>query len=149
MSTTSPSPAIGGSATPVSPLPAPTTAEPVVAGTSTTNPTSATTPPPAASAATPVPVKTAQLIIDINGTATAHKVRLAGPMNACQLLTAARDQGLIKSVSLKYYPSFNSYYVEEINGYENNWTFKVNGSSPKGCSLASVTQGDTVSWTYQ
>ncbi|QQR52645.1 DUF4430 domain-containing protein [bacterium] len=78
-------------------------------------------------------------------------VKLMAITDACTILIAARDQGYVKSVTIdnSYLSTLKSAYVREINGYYNNWTFKVNGASPKGCSLASITTGDTVVWEYQ
>lgn len=114
---------------------------------------SAGTPSIAASSATPTPAPrpAAKLSLSINGVITTFAVTLNGATDACTILTLAKNQGYLKSVTLdnSYINTLHSAYVREINGYKNNWTFKVNGTSPKGCSLATINKGDTVTWTYQ
>ncbi len=70
--------------------------------------------------------------------------------NACDELTEAKNEGKIKSVSFsnQYMSSMHSLYVTEINSYQNNWTFTVNGQGPAGCSLASPKAGDNVVWRF-
>jgi hypothetical protein len=71
-------------------------------------------------------------------------------INACQLLEFAKDQGKINSVTLddRYLSSFNTLLVKEINGFQDNWTFTVNGNSPMGCSLINLHNNDSVVWEY-
>jgi hypothetical protein len=85
------------------------------------------------------------------GGSTSYAVILSGPTDACRILSLAKAQGKIKSVTIDstYRQQYGSDYVSEINGYKDAWQVKVNGISPKGCSLVSVTKGDTVTWMYQ
>jgi hypothetical protein len=103
-----------------------------------------------ASTSKPSPAPAAKLVLSIKGVASAYAVDPAAITNACDILTAAKTQGFLHSVTLKYYSSFGSDYVAEINGFANNWEYKVNGVAPRvGCSKIPITQGDTVTWTYQ
>ena len=70
--------------------------------------------------------------------------------NACDELTEAKDEDKIHSVTFNssYMNSMHSLYIKEINGYQNNWTFTINGQGPAGCSLASPKSGDTVIWKF-
>ncbi len=70
--------------------------------------------------------------------------------NACDELTEAKNEGKIRSVTFsdQYMSSMHSLYIKEINGYQNDWTFTVNGQGPSGCSLASPKAGDNVVWKF-
>lgn len=124
---------------------------PVVAGAATTAPKPVAAPAHPATPQPPTPVATALLTLSEPDGITAYTIDLAHVTNACDILTAAHAQGKLRSVTLDsaYFSTLHSTYVREINGYANNWTVKVNGASPKGCSLATVTKGDSVVWTYQ
>lgn len=149
-------PATASSAVTASPSPAATPAT-AAAGAAVAPAVSPAAPPAAHSpttaqtavAATPTPAASVQLTIAEPDGTFAYTVATAGVTNACDVLIAARAAGFLKSLHMSWYASMHSNYVDDINGYKDNWTFKVNGASPKGCSLASVTQGDTISWTYQ
>lgn len=71
-------------------------------------------------------------------------------INVCQAMQKAKDEGKINSISIsdKYLESFGTLFVEEINGYKNNWVFTVNGESPNGCSLVTLKNGDKVAWEF-
>lgn len=77
-------------------------------------------------------------------------LEITNEMNVCQVMQKAKDQGKINSISIsdKYLESFGTLFVEEINGYKNNWTFTVNGESPNGCSLVTLKNGDKVAWEF-
>lgn len=122
-----------------------TTPRPAAGGTSSPNTSTQTV------AATTTPQPTINLQLKSPAGSSQYAVKLIAITDACTILTAARDQGYVKSVTIdnSYLSTLKSAYVREINGYYNNWTFKVNGASPKGCSLASITTGDTVVWEYQ
>lgn len=145
-------PAVAGDQT-VAPTAAPSaqssdqksTPRPVTGDSSRTNTSNQT----AVVTVTPQPIVNLQLKSPAGS--SQYAVKLIAITDACTILTAARDQGYVKSVTIdnSYLSTLKSAYVREINGYYNNWTFKVNGASPKGCSLASITTGDTVVWEYQ
>ena len=71
-------------------------------------------------------------------------------MNVCDVLKKAKDLGKISSLALddSYMSNMNSLYVREMNGLSNNWTFKVNGNSPLGCSLYQVKPNDQIVWKF-
>jgi hypothetical protein len=71
-------------------------------------------------------------------------------MNVCDLLTQTKNEGKIQSLAIdnSYLSTLKSAYVYEINGYKNNWTFTVNGASPKGCSLSFPKPGDVIVWKF-
>lgn len=85
--------------------------------------------------------------IDPDGTNN-FMVNLHSGNTICDSLQEAKSEGKIQSVSMTWYQSFNSYYVTEINGFSNNWTFTVDGQSPQGCSLYTPKAGDTIVWKY-
>lgn len=82
---------------------------------------------------------------------SSFQISVSGNMNVCDLLQKARDEGKISSLTFddSYLSAFNSRYVIELNGLRNNWTFKVNGQSPLGCSLITVSPNDQIVWEYQ
>lgn len=88
---------------------------------------------------------TLKITLKINGQ-TAGEVTVQAGGNHCDVLTAARDQGIIQSVDMRWYEQYGSYFVEKINGIGGNWTYKVNGTSPLGCSGVQAHNGDTVHW---
>ena len=71
-------------------------------------------------------------------------------MTACDVLQKAKDAGKLKSVTFddSYMATMHSRYISEINGFANNWTFTVNGSSPLGCSLSQPKPNDTIVWKF-
>lgn len=77
-------------------------------------------------------------------------VNLNSGNTACDLLNEAKQEGKIKSVTMddSYMSTLHSPYIKEINGYQNNWTFTVNGSSPQGCALYSPKAGDSIVWKF-
>ncbi|MGH7246108.1 MAG: DUF4430 domain-containing protein [Candidatus Levyibacteriota bacterium] len=95
------------------------------------------------------PATVTLVIHEPNGTITDALVFHDG-LNPCSLVSSAKDQGKIASVTIKTYgPPLNSDYVQEINGYQNNWTFSLNGNTePKGCSNYTLSNKDTVTWQY-
>lgn len=68
----------------------------------------------------------------------------------CDELTEAKNEGKIRSVTFSstYMNSMHSLYITEINGYQNNWTFTVNGTAPQGCSLVTPKSGDSIVWKF-
>ena len=70
--------------------------------------------------------------------------------NACDVLQEAKNEGKINSVTFddSYMSTMHSRYITEINGYSNNWTFTVDGSSPNGCSLINPKPNDTIVWKF-
>lgn len=86
--------------------------------------------------------------VDVQG--SGFTVEVSGDLNVCQVMQRARDQGKISSLTLddSYMSSMNSQYVREMNGMSNNWTFKVNGNSPLGCSLYQVKPNDQIAWKF-
>jgi hypothetical protein len=126
------------------------TSPPSVAGARTAAPKPNPTVYAPAKPSIPQPPK-ATLTISVSNAANSYGIILSGVTDACKILELAKQQGKISSYDIdsSYRSSFKSDYVREINGYKDAWQVKVNGISPKGCSLASVTEGDTVTWTYQ
>lgn len=126
------------------PTPTPTTPpssnQPVQSTSQITTPTTAPT-------ASPKP--TVSLQINDPGETKSFSVTLNSGNNLCDNLTEAKNEGKIKSVTMTWYASFNSYYVVEINGYNKNWTFTLNGVQPKvGCSLVKPNPNDTIIWKF-
>jgi hypothetical protein len=70
--------------------------------------------------------------------------------NPCSILNDAKTEGKIQSVTITHYGApLNSDYVKEINGYQDHWTFAVNGETkPTGCSNYTLTKGNIVTWKY-
>lgn len=77
-------------------------------------------------------------------------IEITDGMNVCQVMQKAKDEGKIASLTLndKYLSSFNTLLVSEINGYQNNWIFTINGESPNGCSLVIVKNNDNIVWEF-
>lgn len=128
---------------------------PAVAGAATQAPKpaqTAITKPSATTApqSTPSP-STVTLVLSILGHDSSYKVKLLPGADACTVLEEAKTEGKISSLNIdySYLQTLHSAYVREINGYENNWTVKVNGVSPLGCSLAKPQINDNVTWRYQ
>lgn len=122
---------------------------PAVLGTSTSPSPSASSNPSPSVSPSPSPSPAAQIVnIDVQG--SGFTVEISGDLNVCQVMQRARDQGKISSLTLddSYMSSMNSQYVREINGMSNNWTFKVNGNSPLGCSLYQVKPNDQIVWKF-
>lgn len=115
-----------------------------VVASPTPSPTPTETPSP-----TPIPSIINVEIKDPAGDTT-FTVQAEDGINACDLLTKAKDQGKINSVTLddSYLKTFNTLLVKEINGFSDYWTFTVNGQSPDGCSLVTLKNGDQVVWTF-
>jgi len=102
------------------------------------------------SATTSVPLPTVSITLqDPDGTNT-FPVDLRAGTDACQVLEEAKAEGKIRSLTIddSYKESFGSSYVREINGYSNNWTFKVGNTYPHGCSLYKPQTGDTIVWMF-
>lgn len=114
----------------------------------TTNPTA--TPVPTAQPAPTTAANTVSMQIqDPAGTST-FTVTLNSGANACDILQEAKSEGKINSVTFddSYMSTLHSRYVTEINGYQKNWTFTVNGSSPNGCSLSNPKPNDSIIWKF-
>lgn len=120
--------------------------------------TSQNTTPQSATAApqqqpTAAPVQAAQTVsVEIkapDGTSS-FTVDYNEGMDVCAVLQKAKDAGKIRSVTFNddYMATLKSKYVFEINGFSNNWTFSVNGSSPLGCSLLQPKPNDTIVWKF-
>ncbi|MEK7570772.1 MAG: DUF4430 domain-containing protein [Patescibacteria group bacterium] len=119
--------------------------------TQTISPTTEVIQTPATSTPTPTStVATATLEIQDPTASSRFPIEITNGMNVCDLLQKAKDTGKIVSVTFddSYMASLNSRYVVEINGYQNNWTFTVNGSSPLGCSLTHPKPNDTIVWKF-
>jgi hypothetical protein len=88
-------------------------------------------------------------IVEPDGTSKFQVVLHSGD-DLCDNLIEAKSEGKIRSLTFddSYFSTLHSLYVEEINGYENDWTFTVNGAEPEGCSLYKPKSGDTIIWTY-
>lgn len=87
-------------------------------------------------------------IIDPDGKES-FTVNLNPGNNLCDNLNEAKQEGKIKSVNMTWYASYNSYYVNEINGFNNNWTVNLNGEQPKvGCSQIKPNSNDTIVWKF-
>lgn len=115
-----------------------------------TNPPSptSTTPP----TTTPAPTARLQLTLQIDNDPP-FNLEVDSPKNHCQVLEAALAQGKLSSLNLKFFPSFSSYAVYQINGLGDTnqvwWTYSINGQQPPyGCSQVMVNQGDVIHWTY-
>ncbi len=126
--------------------------------TSVSNSQSSPTPQPSsisqtASSPTPAPTpekKQVNMEIQSPDGNSSFQIDISEGMNVCDVLQKAKDQGKVKSITFddQYLASYNSKYVYEINGFKNNWTFKVNGNSPLGCSLYQVKNNDSIVWEF-
>ncbi|HLC88132.1 MAG TPA: DUF4430 domain-containing protein [Patescibacteria group bacterium] len=142
---------------PGSTAPAPSTASsPAVLGATSASPSPGTSPshsPPPAGGSGPSPSPSASIspqTVNLEIQGSGFTIEISGNLNVCQVLEKAKDQGKISSLTLddSYMSSMNSQYVREINGMSNNWTFKVNGNSPLGCSLYTVKPGDQIVFKF-
>lgn len=99
---------------------------------------------------TPAPISTVTIQITEPDGIFNFSVAITGNTNPCSILNSAKDEGKIHSVTIQHYDApLNSDYVKELNGYSNNWTFKLNGDQkPTGCSNYNLNKGDTVTWQY-
>ncbi len=87
-------------------------------------------------------------ITEPDGT-TSNSINLSGDQTPCSILNEAKNEGKIKSLTIQNYPSMHSDYVQEINGYQNNWNFTLNGTKePTGCSNYQLKQNDNVTWKF-
>lgn len=126
---------------------------------------SPTTPPTTAPQSTPTqtPIPTEQPAATPTTTTQTVSVQIQAPdgisnfpvtlkdgANVCDVLQTAKNEGKINSLTLDdtYLSAFNSKYVLEINGYKDNWTFKINGNSPLGCSLSNPKPNDIIVWKF-
>lgn len=128
---------------------------PAVAGAATTAPNAITPQPGAAKTpTTPTPTIASTInltLIDPDGTFN-YIVRLSPDADACTVLEQARTEGKISSLDIDYSylkTHLKSAYVRSINTFTNNWTVKVNGTAPLGCSLVRPQNNDNVTWRYQ
>lgn len=97
----------------------------------------------------PAVEKVVNLQIDEPDGNFAFSVPLGDGENLCDNLTKAKDLGKIRSLTLTYYQIYSSFYVYEMNGYVNNWTFTFNGAHPDhGCSYYKPNSGDSVVWKF-
>lgn len=156
---------VGTKARSVSPQPASVIPTAVAVKQNTTsasqnNTTVTNTPVPQQAAATSIPTQavptqtpaSATVSVEItspSGTST-FTVSYSENMTVCDVLQKAKDTGKITSVTFddSYMATLHSKYVAEINGFANNWTFSVNGSSPLGCSLSQPKPNDTIIWKF-
>lgn len=127
----------------VTPTPIPT-AQP----SPTSTPTPTLTPSP-----TPTPTPVLSLVnVEIKepNQAFTFSLNIIDGLDACQMLQQAKDEGRINSLTLddRYLTSFNTLLVKEINGFQDNWVFTVNGTSPMGCSLINLHGQDRIVWEY-
>lgn len=137
------------------PTPAPSSA-PAVAGASTTPTPAQSKVAGATTVATPSPVKakvgTATLKLRYHQTDYSYQVQITRYLDACSILTAAKEQGFISSVTLVDRPDLHSQYAAEINGVSESWTYTATDSTGKslnslGCSMTGkIDPGATVSW---
>lgn len=99
---------------------------------------------------TPTPAQYVGLQLQEPDGTFSYAVLLNQNADACGVLSEARNEGKLRSLTINdsYKATMHSSYVEEINGYRNNWTFTVNGTSPQGCSLYTPKVGDTIVWKY-
>lgn len=95
-----------------------------------------------------VVARTVSVEIKTADSSSNFSVELKDGMNVCDVLQKAKDEGKISSLTIddSYLSNLKSRYVSEINGYKNNWTFKVNGVSPLGCSLSNPKPDDIIIW---
>lgn len=124
---------------------------------STPNPTTQPTPTISVSIATntitPSPTPNSQQVnlqIQLPTSTITTTLPLKSNTNVCDVLQEAKDQNKITSLTFddSYLSMMHSRYVKEINGYQNNWTFTVNGASPLGCSLSTPQPNDTIVWKF-
>ncbi|MGI8420225.1 MAG: DUF4430 domain-containing protein [Candidatus Levyibacteriota bacterium] len=104
--------------------------------------------------ATPLPTpqlaNTVSLQIQDPAGTSSFTVTLKAGANVCDVLQETIDEGKITSVTFddSYMSTLHSKYVTEINGFKNNWTFTINGTTPLGCSLANPKPNDTIVWKF-
>ncbi|MGH7203409.1 MAG: DUF4430 domain-containing protein [Candidatus Levyibacteriota bacterium] len=104
--------------------------------------------------ATPVPTSqptsTVSLQIQDPAGTSSFTVTLKTGANVCDVLQETKDEGKISSIIFddSYMSTLHSRYVNEINGFKNNWTFTINGTTPLGCSLANPKPNDTIVWKF-
>lgn len=134
------------------PTPKPQIDSPTAVPTSPPMPLSSasSTPEPSSTPTTKPEAQQTSLEINFPDKTIATNVEIHDGMNICDVLTKAKDNGTITSLTLddSYLSAFHSSYVLEINGFKNNWTFTVNGTSPLGCSLYTVKPGDVIKWKF-
>lgn len=140
----SPSPSPSASAVSVSS----SGSSPAVLGTTASSPSPSPSPNPSASPSPSASPVSQTVNVEVQG--SGFTIEISGDLNVCQVMQRARDQGKISSLTLddSYMSSMNSQYVREMNGMSNNWTFKVNGNSPLGCSLYQVKPNDQIVWKF-
>lgn len=99
---------------------------------------------------TPTPTPVLKVALEVQGTELGDVIIQDG-QNQCDVLSDALAQKVITFLSMKYFTSFDSFGVYQINdiGDPNtvNFVFEVNGVSPdKGCSGIPAKGGDHVHW---
>jgi len=109
-------------------------------------PVASTTPIPQ----TQLPQQTINLTISEPDGAFSSTIVLSGTQTPCSILTEAKNEGKIKALTIKTYGApLNSDYVQNINGYQNNWTFSLNGiTEPTGCSNYHLQNGNSIVWKF-
>ncbi len=144
---------------PISPTPQPSPSA-KVENTVPSSPQPTNTPSPSASVApspSPSPsLSPTPLVSQINvqiktpDTNSAFSLQIEDGINACDLMTKAKNEGKISSLTLddSYLATFHTLLVKEINGLKDNWTFTVNGESPMGCSLVNLKDKDQIIWEF-
>lgn len=133
------------------------TSQPAVAGAATqaqvpaAKAVAAAAATPAIPAPTPAPSIVNLTLIAPTGT-TNFTVKLIPGADACTVLKQAKSEGKISFLDIDdsyLNTSLKSAYVRQINSFANNWTVKVNGVAPRGCSLVHPQHQDNVTWRYQ
>lgn len=90
--------------------------------------------------------------VSIDG-AGEFSIELEQGKNHCDVLSQAKNEGKLSSLTMKFFAGFSSNAVYEINGLGDEsqvwWTYEVNGKSPPyGCSQQQVQNNDHVKWIY-
>ena len=119
----------------------------------TTPPTLAPIPEPLSPTPTPTAtpaVETVRLRIETPQETVDLRVPLKSGNDVCGILITAKNEGGLRSLTIddSYKQTYQSAYVVEINGYRDNWTFTVNGVTPRGCSLFFPKKDDVVVWRF-
>jgi hypothetical protein len=125
-------------------LPSPTEPASIPSNPLTSSPSNTPQPQPTAQ------IQTITLQINTPDSSASHTVTYSEGRNPCTVLNDAKSEGKITSATIAYYgPPLNSDYVKELNGFQDNWTFSLNGEGkPTGCSNYKVNNGDTVTWKF-
>jgi hypothetical protein len=95
---------------------------------------------------------TISVALSVNGSGKGH-VSLAAGSNQCDVLSQALAEGVISSLTMRYYSQYGSEAVYVIDGIGDpgtvRWTYTVNGTPPPyGCTLVTAHSGDSINWQY-